>query len=361
LRSRRNGGRRAKRPIGCARRSPAKTCEAVVIIALAGLAVAAAGLLVFTAVAARLIEARFPPVGDRIATGPGGAAVHVVERSARAPERGAVLVVHGASGNFADMDAALGERLSALGFRVFAVDRPGHGWSDRLAGADPTSPAGQAAALRAALAQRGVERAIVVVHSLGGMLGLAMALDAPQFARGLVLLAPVSHPWPGGVAWYYRLAASPLFGPAFRRLFVLPAGLVSLRGGVREVFAPDPPPRDYVFATRLPLVLRPRHFRANAEDVVAAAAHVAALSPRYPTIRIPTAIVTGDHDGVVYAKIHSAGCARDIPGATLTVLPGVGHSPHHSAPDRAVAAILEVEARALSEEGRQLDRAPAPV
>jgi len=330
-----------------------------VIAAFAGLAAAAAGLLAFTAIAAHIIEARFPPIGERIAAGPGGGAVHVVERPPRAPERGAVLLVHGASGNFADMDVALGERLAVLGFRVFAVDRPGHSWSDRLAGADAASPAGQAAALRAALAHCGVERAIVVVHSLAGMLGLAMALDAPKFTRGLVLLAPVSHPWPGGVAWYYWLAASRWFGPAFRRLFVLPAGLASLRGGVQEVFAPNSPPRDYVAATRLPLVFRPRHFRANAEDVVAAESHVAALSPRYATIRVPTAIVTGDHDGVVYAKIHSAGCARDIPDATLTTLPGVGHSPHHSAPDSVVAAILDIEARALSEERRQSDRAPA--
>jgi pimeloyl-ACP methyl ester carboxylesterase len=330
-----------------------------VIFVLAGLAATAAGLFAFTALASRVIEARFPPVGEQIAVGPRGAAIHIVERPPSAAERGAVLLVHGASGNFADLDVALGERLAALGFHVFAVDRPGHGWSDRLAGADAASPAGQAAALRAALARRGVERAIVVAHSLAGMLGLAMALDAPAFTRGLILLAPVSHPWPGGVAWYYRLAASQFLGPAFRRLFVLPAGLISIRGGVREVFAPNPPPKDYVVATRLPLVFRPRHFRANADDVVAAEAHVAALSPRYATIRVPTAIVTGDHDRVVYAKIHSAGCARDIPDATLTTLPGVGHSPHHSAPDSVVAAILDIEARALSEERRQSDRAPA--
>ena len=330
------------------------------IFAVVGLAAAAAGLLGFTALASRLIEARFPPVGERVTVGTPAVAVHVVERPPRAPERGAVLLVHGASGNFADLDVALGERLAALGFRVFAVDRPGHGWSDRIAGADAASPADQAAALRAAMARRGVEQAIVVVHSLAGMLGLAMALDGPKFTRGLVLLAPVSHPWPGGVAWYYRLAASRFLGPAFRRLFVLPAGLASMRGGVRDVFAPKPPPKDYVVATRLPLVFRPLHFRANAEDVVAAEAHVAALSPRYSTIRVPTAIVTGDRDGVVYAKIHAAGCARDIPGATLTVLPGVGHSPHHSAPDKVVAAILEVEARALNEERRQRDPAPAP-
>jgi pimeloyl-ACP methyl ester carboxylesterase len=330
------------------------------IAVLAGLAATAAGLLAFTALASRVIEARYPQVGERMTTGPGGVAVHVVERAPGGPERGAVLLVHGASGNFADLDVALGERLAALGFRVFAVDRPGHGWSDRLAGADAASPARQAAALCAVLARRGVERAIVVVHSLAGMLGLAMALDAPSFTRGLVLLAPVSHPWPGGVSWYYRLAASRRLGPAFLRLFVLPAGLASMRGGVGEVFAPNPPPNDYAVATRLALVFRPRHFRANAEDVVAAEAHVAALSPRYPTIRVPTAIVTGDHDGVVYAKIHSAGCARDIPGATLTVLPGVGHSPHHSAPGEVVAAILEVEGRALSVEQRSRDRASAP-
>lgn len=330
------------------------------IFALVGLAAAAAGLLGFTALASRVIEARFPPVGERVRAGPSGGALHVVERAPSGADRGAVLLVHGASGNFADLDVALGERLAGLGFRVFAVDRPGHGWSDRLANPDAASPAGQAAALRAALAGRRAERAIVVAHSLAGVLGLAMALDAPEFTRGLVLLAPVSHPWPGGVAWYYRLAASRFFGPAFRRLFVLPAGLASMRGGVREVFAPNPPPKDYIVATRLPLVFRPRHFRANAEDVVAAEAHVAALSPRYATIRAPTAIVTGDRDGVVYAKIHAAGCARDIPGATLTVLPGVGHSPHHSAPDAVVAAILAVEARAFSAERRQFDRAPAP-
>ncbi len=119
-----------------------------------------------------------------------------------------------------------------------------------------------------------------------------------------------------------------------------------MNASVRGVFEPNPTPPDYIGRTRLPLVLRPRHFKANAEDVVDIEAYVAALSPRYGAIRAPTAIVTGDSDGVVYARIHSAGCARDIPGATLTMLAGVGHSPHHSAPESVVAAIVEVDARA---------------
>ncbi len=97
-------------------------------------------------------------------------------------------------------------------------------------------------------------------------------------------------------------------------------------------------------------MLRPAHFLANAEDVVDLKPFVTAMAPRYGEIKAPTAIVTGDRDGVVYTHIHSLGCARDIPGATLTTLEGVGHSPHHTAPDRVIAAILEAERRALAGE-----------
>ncbi len=306
-----------------------------------------AGLVLFTMVQTRRIERRFPPVGELVPIDAG--AIHVVERAPDGAERGAVLLVHGASGNFADMSLALADRLAALGFRVFSVDRPGHGWSARPPSRAASSPERQAEMLREALARLGVARAIVVVHSLAGALGLAMALNAPEFVRGLVLVAPVSHPWPGGVAWYYRLAASRALGPLFRRLIVLPAGLASMRAGVSAVFDPNPTPPGYIAATRLPLVLRPLHFKANAEDVVDAEAHVAALSPRYGAICAPTAIVTGDRDGVVYARIHSAGCARDIPGARLTTLQGVGHSPHHSAPESVAAAVLDVDARASAQ------------
>jgi pimeloyl-ACP methyl ester carboxylesterase len=112
------------------------------------------------------------------------------------------------------------------------------------------------------------------------------------------------------------------------------------------VFAPGPVPPGYISRTRVPLMLRPWTFRANAEDVADIEEHVAAMHRRYGAIRAPVAIVTGDSDGVVYAHIHSTGCAADIPGATLRVLEGVGHSPHHAAPDAVLEAILEVGRRA---------------
>ena len=93
-------------------------------------------------------------------------------------------------------------------------------------------------------------------------------------------------------------------------------------------------------------MLRPWHFKYNAEDVVDIEAHVAVLSQRYGMIRAPTAVVTGDRDRIVHPGIHAKGCVRDIPGATLKVLEGVGHSPHHGAPESVVEIILQVDRRA---------------
>jgi len=318
----------------------------VTVLVFAFALVAALG--VFTAVQTRRIEVRCPPTGARVEVG--GAALHVLDRAPRGEPRGAVLMIHGASGNAADLDVALAGRLSEAGFRVLSVDRPGHGWSARLGGRGGSSPILQAEAIVRAAQSLGVDDAIVVGHSLGCVTSLAMALEAPGFVRALILIAPVSHPWPGGVAWYYTAGADPVFGPPLRRLLTLPVGMARMRGAVRAVFAPNPPPPGFIEATRLPLVLRPLHFRANCEDVAHAEAAVAALSPRYGAIRAATEIVTGDSDSVVYAHIHSAGSARDIPGARLTTLKGVGHSPHHVAPEQVVEIILEAERRARERE-----------
>jgi pimeloyl-ACP methyl ester carboxylesterase len=310
---------------------------------LAALFCTIGALFLFTHWRARQIEARFPAVGALLDAG--GGVLHIVEQAPIGPERGAVLLVHGASGNHADMMVALGPRLAELGFRAIAIDRPGHGWSSRSG--RQSSPALQGALIREALARHGVNQAIVVVHSWAGAVGLAMALEAPEFTRAVVLLAPASHPWPGGVSWYYPLATAPGLGWLFRHFLVMPAGLMTMRAGVASVFAPGAPPDHYAETTKLPLLLRPAHFLANAEDVVDLKPFVTEWAPRYGRIKTPTVIVTGDRDGIVYAHIHSLGCARDIPGAVLTTIPGVGHSPHHSAPDAVIAAIIEAERRAL--------------
>lgn len=271
--------------------------------------------------------------------------LHLTDLRPEGAPRATVLLLHGASGNEADPRVALGERLVALGFRVIAVDRPGHGWSERC-GADAANPARQARLIRDALEREGVARAIVLGHSWSGALAQNFALDHKDFTQGLVLVAPVTHGWPGGVSWHYEPTALPVVGWLFAHLLAMPLGLLIFGRALAGVFAPQPTPADYAARTGVALVLRPRAFRANARDVVGLKAFVTAQSRRLGEIAAPTAIVSGAADDIVLTDLHSRASAKAIPGARLTILPGVGHSPHHAAPEAVTAAILDVARRA---------------
>ena len=310
------------------------------LFALAGLA---AVLYLFSHVMSRRIARAHPPAGIFIDVE--GARIHLVDLKPAGAVRGNVLLLHGASGNQADMVVPLAAGLLAAGFRVLAPDRPGHGWSSRPAGAAEGSPARQALLLVAALERAGVRQAIVVGHSWSGALATNLALDHAAFTRALVLLAPVTHPWPGGISWYYRPASLPLIGWLFTRLLTLPAGLLLMPAAIAEVFSPQVPPPDFVHRTGVRLVLRPEAFRANAQDVAGLYEFVCAQAPRLSEIAVPTAILAGDADKIVYTHIHSVQSHQEIRGASLRIVPGLGHSPHHAATEDVIATIIEVAGR----------------
>jgi pimeloyl-ACP methyl ester carboxylesterase len=273
-----------------------------------------------------------------------GGRLHVVElgpREAAPVDRPAVVLIHGASGNLEDMRLALGERLSRR-YRVILVDRPGHGWSERGDGSEEASPSRQAALIHEALGRLGAKHIILVAHSWAGALGTAYALDYPENLAGLVLLAPATHPWSTGVAWYYNVATAPVIGTLFAYTLALPLGAILAAPAVQVVFAPQTPPEDYLRHSALMLGLRPQEFLANARDVSGLLASVTRQSPRYGDIRVPTIIFTGDRDITVSPRIHSQALAAALPDAKLNILEGVGHMPHYAVPERIAAAIDEM-------------------
>jgi len=297
-----------------------------------------------TVVGARMIARAHPPAGRFVEVG--GGRLHVVdidERARRSDDDPPVVLLHGASGNLEDMRLALADRLKER-HRVILLDRPGHGWSERSA--DDVSPASQAAMVAEALERLDIGRAIVVAHSFAGSVATALALDDPGRVAGLVLVAPVLYPWSTGIAWYYNLATVPILGPLFAHTLVLPAGAVLIRPVAGTVFAPQAAPAGYADRAAIALVLRPQVFLANARDVAGLNAFVARQAPRYVRIKAPTVIITGDRDTVVSPEIHARALAAKLPHSKLVVLDGVGHMPHHAAPDRVVAAIDEVAAEA---------------
>jgi pimeloyl-ACP methyl ester carboxylesterase len=310
---------------------------------LAAAAVIAAGAAI-TALTIARIEAAHPPAGRFVEVE--GGRLHVLElgRTDGAGEPlWPVVLVHGASGNLGDLRLALGDRLAQTR-RVVLVDRPGHGWSDRPGGAQDASPARQAALIAQALDRLGIERFVLLGHSLGGAVATAFALAYPDRLAGLVLLAPVTHPWRGGLSWYNALLTTPVAGLVFAHALALPAGELLLESGAGSVFAPQPMPPDYLRRAGIRLLLRPAEFIANAQDIAILKAFVTAQVPRYGDIAVPTVVLTGDADDTVSPQLHSRAIAAAVPGARLVVLPGIGHMPQHVATDDVVAAIDSVSA-----------------
>ena len=323
----------------------------MLVTAIAVVGVLLGGLAAYSASRAARLGDMYPPAGNF--TRVDGLRMHFMQSGPR--KALPVVLLHGASGNLNDPMLALGERLSH-GHRVVAIDRPGHGWSQRTEGPDAALPSDQARYIIGVMDNLKVDRAVVVGHSWSGALALTLALEYPERVAGLALLAPASHPWPGGINWYYTLATLPGLGRLFTDTVVVPFGEMVVKPAVRSSFAPQEPPEDYVPRAGAALVLRPAEFRANAQDVAELVDFLTVQSKRYAEIRIPTVIITGDADGTVSPRIHSHRLAEEIPGARLVELEGVGHMPHYAATDTVVA---EIEKMASELNLPQNDRGPA--
>src|SRR5436309_2912675 len=265
-----------------------------------------------------------------------GAHLNVVDLGPRDAVGPPIVLLHGASSNLEAM-RPLGELLAA-GHRVILIDRPGHGWSARDDLRNST-PAQQARLIDEALQKLGIGPAIVVVHSLAGAFGPLLALDHPERICGLLMLAPVLYPWPGGVGAYNRLVTTPVIGPLLAYTVTLPLGLMLAGPAARSVFAPQRMPTDFLRASRTPLLLRPREFLANAFELIGLKRAVAEQAPRYGSIKVPVAVITGDADTTVSPSIHSRAFAAAVPHARLIVLPGVGHMVQYAAPEVVVREI----------------------
>ena len=333
----------------------------MVAIALAAIVavplLAAASAALATRLLVSGIEAAHPPAGRFVqaagrrfhvvdlpaAVGTGGLGVTGTATAADMADAQAIVFLHGAVATLVDPLTAFRPALEGRARLVF-LDRPGHGYSER-GGAEDADPAVQADAIAAALAAIGVSRAIIVGHSFGGAVAAAFAVRHPDVTAGLVLLAPATHPWPGGVSWSYDLVGAPVIGGLVSETITTPLGLALLPSGFAGVFAPETPPDGLIEETAAKLALRPEAFRASAEDIRGLKARLSAFAPRYGEISAPTVVLAGDQDHVVSTDIHARALVAAVKGARLVVLPGAGHALQHT---RTAEIVAEIE-RMLAE------------
>ncbi|MFC2967376.1 alpha/beta fold hydrolase [Acidimangrovimonas pyrenivorans] len=255
-----------------------------------------------------------------------------------------LILLHGASGNAREFTFRLMDRLKGR-FRVIAFDRPGLGWSDAL-GPEDADPAAQVRVLRKAAERLGAFNPIVLGQSYGGAVALSWALEHPDDIAALVVVSGASNPWTGGLGAWYRATS---VRPGAAVLVPLATAWASEKMTaklVAEIFAPDPVPEGYVDHVAVPLTLRRKVLIANARQVNGLLPHIHQMSTLYGQIRQPLEIVHGTADSIVPIGIHSERLLRQVPGANLTRLEGVGHMPHHTNPDDIIAAIHRAAARA---------------
>lgn len=255
-----------------------------------------------------------------------------------------LVLIHGANGNVRDWTFDFVDRISDR-YRVIMVDRPGLGWTGRLPGKGGAwniayeTPQEQAAVLQKAVSIIGVNQPIIAGHSLGGAVAMAWALSDPENTAAVVMLSAVSNPWPGGLGWVYS-ATSSAWGGAL--VVPIASAFVSesyIANSIESIFAPQLAPEGYAQHVGTSLVLRRETMRANAQQVNYLRPSIVKMAARYNELTMPIEIVHGDADTIVPLDIHALPLSQKAPNSALTVLQGIGHMPHHVAPDAVIQAI----------------------
>lgn len=124
---------------------------------------------------------RRPEAGGGIvetANGP----IHYLETVGEGPP---IVFIHGMPGNCRDFDRVRAELKDR---HTIAFDRPGYAWSEGR----PQDFGRQLDAIVEAAGTLGVERAVVVGHSFGGLATLGLAIRNPDFVEAMLLLAPAA-------------------------------------------------------------------------------------------------------------------------------------------------------------------------
>ena len=241
-----------------------------------------------------------------------------------------VILIHGNAGSVDDFDfRSLGQLCR--NFRVIAIDRPGHGKSDRPVDSDATLPF-QTHLLHETLSQLGVTRPVLVGHSWGGSLALAYAVEYPTELSAIVLLAPAAYADGGPDQFLRGVLKTPVIGDVSLTVGRTLLGEHLLKKELRKAFYPDPVPDEYLRHASSSW-LSHKQMRAILEDEYGLDKELEKLSKHYSQISIPVVIVTGDHDKVVSAKHNAFRLEKSITHSKLIELKNTGHQVPQTHPD----------------------------
>ncbi len=250
-----------------------------------------------------------------------------------------LLLLHGVGDNAFDWQWVM--PALAHTYQVYALDLPGSGGSAKPL--PDYSPAFFARFATAFLDALGVERAAVVGNSLGGLVGLRLALSGPERVAALGLVSS------GGLGREVTYALRSLALPGFGKLVAVawgkrrPGALQRALGRSALLFArPWRVPREWIKEqyrlARLPGFLEAQLATVRAQVGLRGQREV--LVDRLSHLKVPTLVVWGARDRVLPYSQGQEAAAR-LPEGTLELVPDCGHAPHVEQPERFVSGLGE--------------------
>src|SRR4051812_9786302 len=305
------------------------------LIALLVLVAALAATAVYTVAQAHAAERKTPPIGHFLDVD--GVRLHYIERGQGDP----VVLIHGNGALIQDfIVSGLVDGLSER-HRVIVFDRPGFGYSTRPR-TRVWTPMAQADVLRKALDQLGVEQAIVLGHSWGTLVAVALALQAPDLVRGLVLLSGYYFPTARLDVPLLSQPAIPVIGGVMRYTVSPLLGRLLLPRILRRVFEPAPVPERFDRLFPKEMMLRPSQLRTSAGDTGLMVPAATELQARYRELKMPVTIMTGGDDKIADVGRQSRRLHEELSQSRFISLPGLGHMVHRLAPGQAMQAVEQV-------------------
>lgn len=237
-----------------------------------------------------------------------------------------LMLVHGLTGGRIDF-AAWVEPLAALGWHVVAPDVRGHGDTGGPRDVDAYTLEHIAVDIDMLADELAWDRFVLLGHSMGGVFAQQYAIEHTDRVAGLILM-DTAH---GPVAW--------LTGE-----LVEAAATIAMNDGMAALSdlltAQGPPPAESD-ASPAPPESRPdlaaedrAKFIATIPEAYVASTRLLLRSPdrlaQLGSLGLPTLVVIGELDAPFYDDCIRL--AAEIPGSTLAVIPGAGHSPQRETP-----------------------------
>jgi pimeloyl-ACP methyl ester carboxylesterase len=263
-----------------------------------------------------------------------GRRVHaLVDPAARRNRAPVVVLLHGC-GSLAE---EIEHPFAGVNMPAIALDRPGYGFSDPLP-AGQRGPAGQADWLERVLSNLGIERCVLVAHSLAAGPALLLAERAPRLVEGLLLVSPFCRPTPHRAMPLLRLAMLPLLGPLLRHhVLARLAGLLGRRC-LRECFRPNPVPD----TLSLPFAhaAQATAIRTMGDELFAFNTDMLRFRRLPPSVRLQ--VLHGAADATADPDWHLRWLQARAPQSRIRVAPETGHMPHHVRPEVACAMLQDL-------------------